>query len=426
VPYLTPDDIPESDVCRSLSIPASTDWLAFFGGALTELSKTYNWQQWGAVSVDDTVAKMQEIIDNWYTEPCEACSTPGGYRVIRIGAGGHVEQLDENGDWVDATDEYHIPPPDAREDGTEADQICLAAKNATNALETLYNSLSDSFASELTTAQALVAFAEAAILYLGFEFAPITFGIAAFLFATFELLYTALSYLTADLWTDDFSNQIACFLQTCASNDAGVVTFDWDCFNAQLNSLADDFSLSELQIRLYLQVAFMLQFIGGADGLNFAGGSTEITDDDCSFCEDRWCYTWDFTVTDGDWVSNPRDGSGWGAVYASGLGWGSGDFLCMSRQLPAACNIDQIVVDCADGGAIFTMYWEDAFPNASGGDTILTFTTMCTTGAPGGTDWNPASGDWLTLQIVNGARNEEITRITISGEGDDPFGTDNC
>jgi len=344
VPYLTPDEIPEDDVCRPLSIPAGTDWLAFFGGALTELTKAYNWQQWGAVSVEDTVAKMQEIIDNWYTVPCEACSTPGGYRVIRIGAGGHIEQLDENGDWVDATDEYHIPPPDAREGGTEQDQICLASANAVNAIKTLYESLSDSFASTLSTIEAFDAMVGVATLYFGFEFAPITYGIYAFLSAIFQGVYLALSYLTADLWTDDFSSQIECFLIDCATNDAGVVTFDWDCFNEHLNSLANDFSLSELQIRLYLQFGFILQFIGGVDGLNLAGGTTELTTADCPcFCTidlfDSCGYGTVENIGGNRWRVTSGSGAGGQAVCLGSVGdacWGYQNFDMLSGTVTYA------------------------------------------------------------------------------------------
>jgi len=70
MPYLTPQDLPEGDDCRPLSIPASTEWLALFGGALTELTKKYNWQDSGGLTVDETVEKMTEIIDAWYTESC--------------------------------------------------------------------------------------------------------------------------------------------------------------------------------------------------------------------------------------------------------------------------------------------------------------------------------------------------------------------
>jgi len=282
VPYLTPQELPGDDDCRPLSIPANTEWLALFGGALTELTKVWNWQDSGGLTIAETVEKMQEIIDNWYAVPCAACTTPGGYRVVRIGEDGRVEQLDEDGNWEPATDEYYIPPPEAREGGEPEDQICLAAKNAVNVLEQLYEQLSEDWASTVGTAEALTNLAILATSLIGFEFAPITFGIAAFVFGFFKILYEALEYLGADLWDVPFSDQITCFLVDCANNDAGVVTFDWDCFVGKLNSLADSFELSEVQLRLYAQISYMLWMIGGVDGLNLAGATTAITDDECS------------------------------------------------------------------------------------------------------------------------------------------------
>src|SRR5262245_18703031 len=114
MPYLTPQELPETDDCRSLSIPANSEWLALFGGALTEFTKEWNWEYSGGLTIEETVQKMNEIINNWYANPCAACTTPGGYRVIRIGANGHLEQLDESGDWTPTTDDYYIPPPEAR------------------------------------------------------------------------------------------------------------------------------------------------------------------------------------------------------------------------------------------------------------------------------------------------------------------------
>lgn len=284
MPWLTPDSIPEDDDCRPLSIPADTVWLSLVSGALTELTKPYNWQKFGTLTVQETVDKMQAIIDSYYSSPCAMCTTPGGYRVTRISPSGHVEQLDPSGNWIDATDEYHIPPPDAREGGTEADQNCLAAKNAVNVLEQLYENLTDSWNENLSAAEAATAFILGAIGLVSFEFAPITWSIIAFLTPVFTALYSALAFLGADLWDENVTKQLECFLLECAVNTAGVVTFDWDCFNHKMNSLSNDFSLTETQLRLYLQVAFMLYFIGGADGLNLAGRTTEITSADCSFC----------------------------------------------------------------------------------------------------------------------------------------------
>lgn len=302
MPYLTPDVIPEGTTCRSLLIPESSDWLAIVSGALTELTLHWNWEQGGAVTVEQALAVMQTMINGYY-EGCAAdCEAPGGGSIIRINAEGEIEVL-QGGEWVEPTEgDYYIPPPDVREGGTEDDQNCLAARNAVNVLHTLYSDLSNSFSEELTAAEALERFILAAVTAIGFAFAPITFGIAVFFFGIFELLYRALSYLTADLWTEDFEDQVVCFLLDCALNEGGVVTFDWECFNDKLNSLANDFSLTEVQLRLYLQVGYILQFIGGADGLNLAGRTTEIEDDDCSFCNDVWCVEWDQALFESEWT----------------------------------------------------------------------------------------------------------------------------
>jgi len=319
MPYLTPQDLPEDDDCRPLFIPASTEWLALFGGPLTELTKTYNWEFSGGLTIAETVAKMTEIIDNWYTDPCGTCTTPGGYRVIRINDAGHVEQLNENGDWEAATDEYLIPPPDARSGGSPDDQICLAAKNAVNVLHQLYENLSDSWSSELDNAEATTAFILGAIALVGFEFAPITWGIVAFLTPIFTALYSGLEFIFADLWDGSVDAQITCFLKLCATNDAGVVTFDYDCFLRQLNSLADTFSLTEAQLRLYLQISYILYFIGGIDGLNLAGATTAITDDDCTECNCSGTSI-DFSTDDFGFVDEAWDAYAGVGVYTFGFG----------------------------------------------------------------------------------------------------------
>jgi len=281
VPYLTPEDLPEERECRALFIPANSDWLAIVSGALTELVKTYNWQQEGAVTVEDAIDAMQEMINSYYDGCPEDCDLPEGGSIIRLTEDGHIEVL-QDGEWVTPEEgDYYIPPPEAREGGEPEDQICLAAKNAVNVLEQMYESLSESWAESLSTAEALTDMIAVAVTLVGFEFAPIAFGIAAFVVGLLRQLYTALEYLGADLWTEDFSRQMICFLIPCATNTDGVVTFDWDCFVNKLNSLADDFMLSEVQIRLYLQVSYMMWFIGGVDGLNLAGRTTEITDDFC-------------------------------------------------------------------------------------------------------------------------------------------------
>lgn len=326
MPWLTPDSIPEGDDCRPLLIPADSAWLALVSGALTELTLKYNWEKFGTLTVDETVAKMQEIVDGYYNTPCAACTVPGGYPVVRININGHLEELGADGTWQTATGDYLIPPPTARTEGTTPDQNCLAAKNATNVLFTLYSSLSNSFAHELSADEALVAFISAAIAAIGFEFAPITFAIAAVGFVIFEALFSALQYVTADLWTDAFTQQFTCLLLNCVNNTAGVVTFDWDCFNNALLAQVNPGGLSEVTMRLYLQIGYLLYFIGGADGLNLAARTTAIDNDDCSFCEIEHCFLVDFKVENGSAYGVTIEGSstwvlgtGLVAAFAGGI-----------------------------------------------------------------------------------------------------------
>jgi hypothetical protein len=351
MPWLTPDDIPEDDTCRPLSIPSSSVWLALVSGALTELTLKYNWQQFGALTVDETVAKMQEIVEGYYGDPCSHCETPGGYRVTRINTEGHFQELDENGDWTDPTGDYYIPPPDARTEGTEPDQICLAAKNAVNVLQQLYESLSDSYSAALSDAEATTALILAATAIVGFEFAPITWSIVAFMTPVFAALYSALGWIFADLWDSTVSDQITCFLLNCATNDAGVVTFDYECFVGQLNTLANTLSLTESQLRLYLQITYLLYFIGGVDGLNLAGRTTAITDDDCTMCDCAGTSV-NFTVSDqgfdasiGTYMTNVF-GTGWYAAASGG-----NNQIQMSGDVASVCGNGLEIGFTLTGGA---------------------------------------------------------------------------
>jgi len=362
MPWLTPDSIPEADDCRPLAIPADSAWLALVSGALTELTLPYNWQKFGTLTVAETVAKMQAIVDNYYNTPCAACELPGGYPVTRYSTSGHLQLLDGAGTWSDATGDYYIPPPDARTEGTAPDQNCLAAKNATNVISQLYESLSESFSAELSTDEALVAFIAAAVAAVGFEFAPITFAIAGVAFAVFEVLFHGLEYVTADLWTEPFSQEFECLLLGCVINTDGVVTFDWDCFNNALLAQVNDMGLSEIQMRLYVQIGYILYFIGGADGLNLAARTTAITNDDCSFCTPEWCVAYDLTDNDGGFTIAYSGARG---EWQSGTGWVAIPFdiyklFQITRDWPAGTLIDAIhlhyTVSVGSGGA-YSAFW---------------------------------------------------------------------
>jgi len=433
MPWLTPDSIPEDDDCRPLLIPADSVWLALVSGALTELTLPYNWQKFGTLTVAETVAKMQTIIDNYYNSPCAVCTVPGGYPVVRINIEGHLEELGADGAWHSATGDYLIPPPSARTDGTPPDQNCLAAKNATNALHTLYTNLSESFASELSADEALTALIAAAIATIGFEFAPITFAIAAVILAIFETLYSALAYVTADLWTDAFSEQFACILLGCVINTAGVVTFDWDCFNNALNAQSNNFGLSEVQKRLYVQIGYLLYFIGGVDGLNLAARTTAITDDNCDFC--GWCRFSDLRgATDGWTIGEAGSFESYGA-RGTVFDANNAEDVQIIRTFTAT-TINSVSIKYgrfggsgANQGVFVQLYLA--------GTQVYSYTASGTTTNPG--TWPAAdlisgpsgltiTADEIRVQLNDGSSGAScyIESVTTTGQGTNTLGGDNC
>lgn len=431
MPWLTPDSIPEADDCRPLSIPASSEWLALVSGALTELTKKYNWQKFGTLTVDETVAKMNEIVNNYYDAGCAACTLPDGGRIIRIGEGGHLQELGDDGSWQDATGDYAIPPPSPREGGTPQDQKCLAATNATNVLEKLYEDLTDSWNGHLSEAEAATSFTLTLIGLVGFEFAPITASIVAFFAVVFSTLYSALAYIGADIWDDNVSKQIRCFLIECAHNEDGVVTFDWDCFNAKLNSLTDSFGLSELQVRLYLQIGFMLYFIGGVDGLNLAARTTEITEADCEECGCVNCHEFDFTLSDWGFVAlSPAD-----TFWTAGIGWqsnvGAGVFCTIAKSFTAD-NICSFELFGAASSPLGTGggrgYWlndtgSGAFTTPSGWNDIQgEFDTTVPIGAPTSTGMAWGMG----IAGFGGGQQVIFKKLRITTSGSDTLDGEDC
>lgn len=73
MPYLTPDTPPDDlMVCRRLKIPAHSDWLALVDGALSELTKAYNFEQFGTASVDDVTQFFEQFYIN-YIDSTDFC-----------------------------------------------------------------------------------------------------------------------------------------------------------------------------------------------------------------------------------------------------------------------------------------------------------------------------------------------------------------
>jgi len=429
VPYLTPPDLPEGDVCRPLSIPESTEWLALFGGALTELTKVYNWEYSGGLSVQDTVDLMTAIVDNWYTNACASCELPGGTPPFRIGENGHLQQL-VDGEWVEPTGDYTIPPTAPREEPTPDERICLAAANAAHVLELLYENLADSLSESLSAVDAAAAWAAAVVGGIGLVIGAITGGMleaAGFIFAS---VYAAVEWLTEDLWDAEFTETLVCILVQCASEEDDVVHFDFDCVYEQLRANTDLLDPTLSTVRLLAQVSFMIGWVG-SEGLDAAGATTEIESYDCSPCL-VWCYEWFFDEDDGDWLwtENPSTGG----VWTDGVGWQASIADEIYKNINIERLVDRAVTHLeftfeADGSPSLVagnlMYYE----NESGFhllDYEISGTGTVTVTWDGMLDLSGASVLFYVNLDTDTVHNVTITHALFRGEGTNPFGVSNC
>lgn len=276
------------------------------------------------------------------------CPNPAGGKIFRVNSSGHVQEYNDAGEWQDPTGDATIPPVPEREGGTPEDQICLAAKNAAHVLELLYENVTDSFNEGLDEAEAATALTLSLIALIGAEFAPITFALVTFFSIVFSVLYGVLEFVGADLWDETFTQALVCILQGCAANTDGVVTFDWDCFEAALAKQTNVFDLTFEQLRLFGQIEYLLLVIGGVDALNAAGATTAITDDDCSGCACTGTSV-DFTLTDQGFALHAWDAYHAVGTYGGGfwnLDYYPNSITPTSNQLGISGDVEKV---CGSG-----------------------------------------------------------------------------
>ena len=287
--FVTPDFTSEVTQCRTLTTPANAEWLGVFNKALLTMLEPYNWEQINEtdLTVDETIALVTTILnDFWDTQVCcdgDICLMPNGGRVLRLGDGYQIEEM-ANGGWREPTGDYTVPPTPARTETTEQERKCLASANAANVLYEVYEIVTDGLAAELSNEAIIAAIVAYILSTIGAWLALAFVSFLGLLAALFGAFIAIARYMTIDLWDEHFSEILLCLLYDCATDTAGVVTFDLTCFDENHASTVDLFgSSAENDLRLYGQIWFILQTIG-ADGLNAAGATTAITAADCSAC----------------------------------------------------------------------------------------------------------------------------------------------
>jgi len=215
---------------------------------------------------------------------------------------------------------------------------------------------------------------------------------------------------------------ILCILY-CGINSDGTVTADQlTAILAQIDAQCDPV--------VYDVMFYLLPMLGNV-GLTNAGASGDVVGD-CSSCVCEWCYTIDFTVSDGGFTPSAWGGSN-AAAYTAGVGWhdngGFGSVKGVFIQYAATEVIDYVSAD---------IFWTDAsnmqtvnvqgFTDPSGAPTYNNFVDIF--GATSG-DHNLTAEPTQYIQLsldnsASGTGSVVLNKVILRGTGDNPFGTSNC
>jgi len=349
MPYLTPETVPEERACRALLIPDNSEWLALISGALTELQFRWNWEVQG-ITIDETLAVVNEIIDGYYTGCLTSgCEQPDGFPIFRLTPDGHVEML-QNGEYVEPYGDYAIPPIPAREEPTPEENKCLAAANAVYVLEQVYEIALDAIQDGVQLVEFVARIIEG-LGTLAFFAGTITAWFAGLWIAAWEFVFRGLALLTVDLWDLTFTDELRCVFYECATDNAGVVTFDYQCIMEKLNDPEIWTDLTLEKFRLLLQLEYIIMNIGGVDGLNQAGASTAVTEANCEGCDqppicvtfDEESYPWTY-ISFPDTTGEGTTDTEFGDPAPSGMGYHDavGMYLGLEIELPSVMTVDAI------------------------------------------------------------------------------------
>lgn len=442
VHFQTAPTLPTELACRTFEIPNSKEWLGIFNALYSIMINPYNWER--VNDTDLTIDESIEIVkEAWalYWENTGLCGEVDGCTLpdldtppFRIGLDGHFEILDPTtGEWGTPTGEYEIPPVPEREETTPFDRKCAAATNATHVLNLCYEAITDEIALGGDTLQVAAALVAALVTAVGGWIAAPVYAIIQLSIALFQGIVEILQVLGGDVWTEDFNRKLKCALLECATSVGDVVEFDIVCLKEQLwtePNITDPDWFYDLQ--LFAQISYLIDIIG-ADGLNAAGGTTAITTFDCDDCG-GWCYEFDFTISEQGWT--PRDNN---AIYAAyiGTGWrgvngGTGYNFGVERLFTdvqlTRIEWDYTFTVVPAGGWGIELYNDNVYQ----GGYVLTAGDKAA--ATHNLAWDftttPIIADEVRLAGSSGGGQPGTNHLTMKcrlyGNGDNPFGDDNC
>ena len=325
---------------------------------------------------------------------------------------GYQASFDEGETWVNGADydpraSATLFPPPVVPAGQEAK--CLAANNVVAELKQNVEDIT----TQLRNLSGITGLSGAfgALMTLIFATAPIagiTWAIASA--AAAIIGYTASAFsgaFTSAVWDTVFS------IVYCSSNDE--MSYDEDQFNTIYSQIGSALTgIADLHLRN------VLGLVGYAGLTNIARIDHDVYEDaNCVAC-DTWCYTFDFTVSDGGFTPYSYGASysaaGWGTVFDSGL---NGHVAFVTRTF-FATTITSATMEYSWNGVPPNEGASIAYGDCSyGRDGASPIGIECTSSA---TSVNIIIGNGGYGSTVSG----QITRLTLHGTGINPFGASNC
>lgn len=429
VGYPTPSSVPVDRGCRTATIPADAAWYGVFMGVLETLTDPKNWQQFeGGISREDAACYWSEIIDSLYLsaeeDDCVDCCpifrrNPATGLIEGSYDGGVTWGDTPEGPYVGADGPPIAPTPPALAQGSDDEDMCAAAWNATDVIAQFYQQTAGQAAAGLYNA----------VLAVNQALYSINQTLLHFIYPTESQLAQALgffdfdwpTYASAPTLDSDAMAALRCLLLDNASVTAGIVSFDQPAVLAGV--------VAALGTNPGVAVELLIGYMDVA-GLNAAGGVKVNDHPDCSDCGE-FTHTFDFTVDDQGFFVFDSNGS-----YSAGVGWVDTDHsfggthyrgVTIALPVPAGTVMTSVIANYTRTGGFCTGGSElSTSVGVNGGTTDIGYCSF----PNGPTEWDGmvTSPGNILARVMCGRRSSVdpggsvlITSIVVTGVGADPF-----
>lgn len=404
-----PDNVEtERRMCVCLCIPDEPEYRRAFIGHLAQLGKWWFWEKGGRGDDRATraAALWRKIIAEDLEMPCGG--EPQFIVQDRLTVDGDIERSYDGGETWEVlpagNDPRHAGPRLAPITGDDEDERRCAGANSIVTILTAEQQSQYNRKQLGATAAQIVAGFVAFLVGLGII---ATGGIAAVLATAIGSIF---ALLDADTFNDAFTPTVwsdaLCSFYRNSNPDGSYTVAGWKAVLSDLGAI-------EGTAGRWLKHTVEAM---GTTGLTNAARSLTGGDLPCFECDDEWCYTLDFTLTDGGFAGS------YGS-WTAGIGWvgtpaGSGKSIVLSRTLPEA-NYTYWGMEIAAANKA------NIFLSISGQEMLDLIDRQ--TGLHDGT--GNLNGTILYMNPSSGAAqgsNLTVKKLVLRGTGVNPFGTDNC